>query len=124
MQFVLQLPFSTLASNEFLQNLEFFSATRLNSPRIVKNVTVMIGEHEFVVDIVLASLSLCLKQLKRCTITNFTNLHRRVKFNLFGSEIRLTGRRRDRTTYRATYLLSPQAFPVDDGTIRRFADSL
>ena len=61
MQSVSQLLLSTLALNEFLQNLEFFCATRLNSPRIVKNVTVIIGEDKFVVDIVLASLALCLK---------------------------------------------------------------
>ena len=61
MQSVSQVPFSTLALNEFLQNLEFFSATTLDSPRIVKNVTVIIGEDKFVVDIVLASLSLCSK---------------------------------------------------------------
>ena len=61
MQSVTQSPFSTLALNEFLQNPKFFYATRLNSPRIVKNVTVMIGEDKFVVDVVLASLALCLK---------------------------------------------------------------
>ncbi len=61
MQSVSQSPFSTLALNEFLQNPKFLYATRLNSPRIVKNVTVIIGEDKFVVDIVLASLALCLK---------------------------------------------------------------
>ena len=59
MQSVSQSLLSTLALNEFLQNLEFLYATRLNSPRIVKNVTVIIGEDKFVVDIVLASLALC-----------------------------------------------------------------
>ena len=59
MQSVIQLPFSTLALDEFLQNPKFFDATRLNSPRIVKNVTVIIGEDKFVFDIVLASLALC-----------------------------------------------------------------
>ena len=64
MQPVSESPFSTLALNKFLQNSEFFCATRLNSPRIVKNITVIIGEHKFVVDIVLASLASCLEAAK------------------------------------------------------------
>ena len=56
MQFVLQFFLTTLALNEFFQNLEFFYATRLDSTRIVKYVTSMIGEHKFIVDSVLASL--------------------------------------------------------------------
>jgi hypothetical protein len=64
MQFIAQSPFSTLASNEFLQNPEFLCAPRLDSPRIVKNVTVMIGEHEFIIDVVLASLAPCLEATK------------------------------------------------------------
>jgi hypothetical protein len=58
MQFVLQSSLATLALNEFFQNLEFFDATRLDSTRIVKDVTRMIGEHKFIVDGVLASLRL------------------------------------------------------------------
>ena len=57
MQSTAQYPFSTLASNEFLQNSEFICATRLDSPRIVENETRMLGKHKFVVDIVLASLA-------------------------------------------------------------------
>ena len=57
MQFVPQLVFSALASNEVFQDLEFFNATRLNSLRIVKDITRMIGEHKFVVDLVLAPLA-------------------------------------------------------------------
>ena len=60
MQFVSQIFLATLASNELFQNLEFFYATRLDSTRIVKGVTCMIGEHKFIVDGVLASLRLCL----------------------------------------------------------------
>ena len=121
MQFFSQYLLSTLALDELLQNLEFFYATRLNSPRIVKNVSVIIGEDKFVVNIVLASLALCLKATEETYSTIFTNLHRWVKFNLFGSEIRLVSRRRGWTMY----LLSPQIMlPVDNGTLRRFADSL
>jgi hypothetical protein len=58
-QFVLQLFFCTLATNEFFQSLKFLRATRLDSARIVKNVTYMIGEHKFIVDGVLASLTPC-----------------------------------------------------------------
>jgi hypothetical protein len=42
--------------NEFFQSLEFLRATRLDSTRIVKNVTRMIGEYKFIVDGMLASL--------------------------------------------------------------------
>ena len=56
MQFVLQSFLATLALNECFQNLEFFYTTRLNSTRIVKDVTRMIREHEFILDGVLASL--------------------------------------------------------------------
>jgi hypothetical protein len=45
--------------NEFSQSLEFLCATALDSARIVKNVTRMIGEHKFIVDGVLASLARC-----------------------------------------------------------------
>ena len=51
--------FPTLATNEFSQSLEFLCATRLDSARIVKNITRMIGEHKFIVDGVLASLARC-----------------------------------------------------------------
>ena len=57
MQSVSQSPFSTLVSNELLQNFEFLCATRLDSPRIVKNITLVVGEHKFVVNAVLASLA-------------------------------------------------------------------
>ena len=59
MQSVSQLPFSTLALNEFSQNFEFFYATRFDSTRIVKSVAVIVGEHKFIVDAVLASLAPC-----------------------------------------------------------------
>ena len=48
-----------LATNEVFQNLELFYATRLDSTRVVKNVTRMIGEGKFIVDVVLASLARC-----------------------------------------------------------------
>jgi hypothetical protein len=57
MQFMTQSPFSALAYNEFLQDPEFLCATGLDSPRIVKNVAIMVGEHKFVVDRVFASLA-------------------------------------------------------------------
>ena len=56
MQFVSQSFLATLALDEFVQNLEFFYATRLDSTRIVKDVTSMVGEHKFIVDGVLAWL--------------------------------------------------------------------
>jgi hypothetical protein len=51
--------FSTFATNELFQSLEFLYATRLDSARVVKNVTRMIGEHKFIVDDMLASLAPC-----------------------------------------------------------------
>ena len=61
MQSITQLLFATFVLNEFLQNPEFLRATCLDSTRIVKNVTLMVGQHEFVVDSVLASLGSCLE---------------------------------------------------------------
>ena len=61
MQFVSQSLFSTLALDKFFQGLEFIYARRLYSLRIVKNITLMIGEHKLVVDPVLASLDPCLE---------------------------------------------------------------
>ena len=57
MQLVSQFHFLALASNEIFQDLEFVNAPRLDSLRIVKDITRMIGEHEFIVDLVLAPLA-------------------------------------------------------------------
>ena len=73
MQFVSESFLGTIALNKFLQNLEFFYATRLDSTRIVKDVTRMIGEHKFIVDGVLASLRPRLGQMKRNT--SITHIH-------------------------------------------------
>ena len=42
--------------NELFQCVEFLCSTGLDSARIVKDVTRMIGEHKFMVDDVLAPL--------------------------------------------------------------------
>ena len=60
-QSVLQSVFSTLAVDKFLQDLEFLFVTRLDSLRIVKNITLVVGEDKLVVDPVLASLAVCLE---------------------------------------------------------------
>ena len=57
MQSVSQFLFFALASNEIFQDLEFVNATGLDSLRIVKDITRVIGKNEFVVDFVLASLA-------------------------------------------------------------------
>ena len=57
MQFISQLLFSALASNEIFQDIEFVDATRLDSLGIVKDITRVIGEHEFIVDLMLAPLA-------------------------------------------------------------------
>ena len=59
-QFVSQSLFSTLASNKIFQDLEPLLIARLYSLRVVKNIALVIGEHNFVVDVVLASLASCL----------------------------------------------------------------
>ena len=59
-QFVFQAAFSTLASNKIFQYLESLLIACFNSLRIVKNITLVIGEHNLVVDAVLASLASCL----------------------------------------------------------------
>ena len=56
MQSVSQFLFYALASNEIFQDLEFVNATGLDSLRIVKDITRVIGKNEFVVDFMLASL--------------------------------------------------------------------
>ncbi len=57
MQSRLQSPSFRLVSNEILDDLQFLLATALKSAGIVKNVTVMIGEHKFILDGVLATLA-------------------------------------------------------------------
>ena len=59
MQSITQKPLCTLVANEGLQDLEFIYATRLDTAKVMKNETLMIGEHKFVVDAVLASLAPC-----------------------------------------------------------------
>ena len=56
MQFVLQTLFPTLALNKIFQDLKFLLVAGLDSLRIVKNVTFVIGEDKLVVNPVLASL--------------------------------------------------------------------
>ena len=93
-QSITQFPFSTLASDEILQNPKFVYATRLYSPRIVKNIALMIGEHKFVIDPVLASLAPCLGNQRQAPLSlNDTNIHGRVKLNLVGSETRLADKK-------------------------------
>jgi hypothetical protein len=48
----------------------------------------MIGEHKFIIDVVLASLTPLFRDNRRAVLI-ITNLHCRVKFDLFGSDIRL-----------------------------------
>jgi hypothetical protein len=64
MQPVSQTLFSTLALNEFFQGFELLFVAGLDSLRIVKNITLVIGEHKCVVNAVLASLVSCLEATK------------------------------------------------------------
>jgi hypothetical protein len=103
MQSVSQSPFSTLASNEFLQNFKFLCATRFDSARIVKNVTQMIGEHKFVVDVVLASLAPCLEATEREVLLSLTSID--------GSSLTWSAVRSDSQTKGWTTYLSYPHFP-------------
>ena len=60
MQSVSQVLFSTLALNETFQDHKFLLVTHLYSWRIVKNIALVIGKYNLVVDAVLASLASCL----------------------------------------------------------------
>ena len=57
MQSVLRSRLSTPSSNKLLNDPQLFIvATRLESAGIVKNVSGIIGEHKFIVDVVLTRL--------------------------------------------------------------------
>ena len=62
MQFVLQFIFFTLAPNKIFQDLKSFLVACLYSLGIVKNISLVIGKHNLVIDAVLASLALCLEE--------------------------------------------------------------
>jgi hypothetical protein len=89
MDSVSQLPSPRSLSNKLLHDLQFLVATGFESAGIVKNVTAMIGEDKFILDVVLATLSKDQAQPKRCT--RDTNVNGRVKSNLEGSETALAG---------------------------------
>ena len=74
MQFVLQSLFSTLASNKIFQELESLFITRLDSLRIVENITFVIGEHNLVVDTMLASLASCLEATEERVPLSLTSI--------------------------------------------------
>jgi hypothetical protein len=80
MDSVSQLPSPRSLSNKLLHDLQFLVATGFESAGIVKNVTAMIGEDKFILDVVLATLSKDQAQPKRCT--RDTNVNGRVKSNL------------------------------------------
>jgi hypothetical protein len=54
---VSQLPFRRPLSNKFLHDLQLLVATGFESARVVKYVAIVIGEHKFILDVVLAALS-------------------------------------------------------------------
>ena len=65
MQFVSQTIFFTLALNKFVQDLKFLPITGLYSLGIVKNITRVIGKHNLVVDVLIASLASWLERGNR-----------------------------------------------------------
>jgi hypothetical protein len=64
-----------------LHNSQLVSTAGLESTRIVENITLMIGEDEFILDVVLATLH---KQINddqpSLTRTSISNLHSRLEF--------------------------------------------
>ena len=54
---VSQSPFFRPLSNKCLHNPQFLVATSLEPAGIMKDVTVMIGEHKFILDAMLATLA-------------------------------------------------------------------
>ena len=56
MQSIFQKPFLRSLSNKSLNDHQFLIAPSLESTRIVKNVSFMIGEAKFMLDAVLATL--------------------------------------------------------------------
>ena len=74
MQSVSQFLFFALASNEIFQDLEFVNATGLDSLRIVKDITRVIGKNEFVVDFMLASLAPWLTRSNRSKVPSLLTL--------------------------------------------------
>jgi hypothetical protein len=84
MQSICQSRLSGFFSNKVLHNLQFLVVSRLKSAGIMKNITVMIGENELVINPVLATLcegSVATDRLadRWCGITN---LHGWFEFNL------------------------------------------
>ena len=57
MQPVLQSPLLRLAKDKFLDNLELVFTACLKSTRIVENVSIVVREDEFIVDVMKATLS-------------------------------------------------------------------
>jgi hypothetical protein len=87
-----QLPFPGFLSNKFLHDLQFLIATSLKSAGVVEHVAVMIGEHKFILDVVLATLSEDQEQPKRST--SDANIDGRLELNLGESKTGLAGLRR------------------------------
>ena len=57
MQPILQLPLSRLASDKFLDSPQLVLTARLKSAGVVENISLMVCEDEFILNIVLATLS-------------------------------------------------------------------
>ena len=79
-QSIFQSLFLRLLSNKPLHDCQFLIAPSLESARIVKNESVMIGEPEFMFDAVLATLVHDQKRPKRST--GVTDVHGWVKLSL------------------------------------------
>lgn len=57
MQPIFQFYLCSPLSNELLHNSQLLVATSLESAGIVEDISLMIGEHKFILDVVLAALT-------------------------------------------------------------------
>jgi hypothetical protein len=69
-QSVLQLALSRFVTNELLNNLQLVFTARFKSAGVVEDITVVVGENEFVVDVMHATLEAA---SSRSAVTNKNN---------------------------------------------------
>ena len=85
MQPIPQLLLPRLASDKFLDNLQLVFTTCLESPGVVENVSIVVREDEFILYVVMTTLSTGYSRSAAAERICASNLHCRFEFNLDGS---------------------------------------
>ena len=85
MQPIPQLLLPRLASDKFLDNLQLVFTTCLESPGVVENVSIVVREDEFILDVVMTTLSTGYSRSAAAERICASNLYCRFEFNLDGS---------------------------------------